>query len=145
MTDKELFDELDRRVNESKDSFISFVKSELESEYKNCKDRRGRVMLDRINGGILRCIYLFTMEEHSFYSSGDALDRIYRLLTNQHLIPITEDDFEDNDNTNLWVQIDQRYIFQVRIQLSFEDEDIAMKNWKDINSIISVIKRRMNK
>lgn len=98
MTDKELFDELDRRVNESKDSFISFVKSELESEYKNCKDMRGRFMLDRINGGILRCIYLFTMEEHSFYSSGDALDRIYRLLTNQHLIPITEDDFEDNDN-----------------------------------------------
>ncbi len=34
-------------------------------------------------------------------------------------------------------------LLEAKFDISFEDEDIAMKNWKDINSIISVIKRRL--
>ncbi len=36
-------------------------------------------------------------------------------------------------------------LLEETFNISFEDEDIAMKNWKDINSIISIIKRRTNK
>jgi len=35
-------------------------------------------------------------------------------------------------------------LLEEKFDISFEDEDIAMKNWKDINSIINVIKRRMD-
>ena len=91
MTDKEFFDELNRRMNESKDALILYAKSELDSAIKNCKDRRARFMQERMKDGILRCIYIFTMEKHSFCSSsGYVIDRIYRLLTHQPLIPITE-------------------------------------------------------
>ena len=98
MTDKEFFDELDRRVNESKDSLVSFAKSELDSMLKNCKDRRERFMQERMNDGILKCIYMFSVEDHSGFSAGYAIDRIYRLLKYLPLNPITEDDFEDNNN-----------------------------------------------
>lgn len=57
----------------------------------------------------------------------------------------------DNDTSLLSIGVNSLNVIKIIILLeedfniSFEDEDIAMKNWKDINSIISVIKRRMNK
>ena len=56
----------------------------------------------------------------------------------------------DNDTSLLSIGVNSLNVIKIIILLeeafniSFEDEDIAMKNWKDINSIICIIKRRMN-
>ncbi len=98
MTDKELIKEIDARIAESDDSLLSFAKRELGMILEGCKDKKGWEMQELVNAGILRSVYIFTLEDHSGFSAGYAIPRIERLLRYHPLSPITESDFKEENS-----------------------------------------------
>lgn len=84
MTDKELLNEIDQRIEFSDDNFLNFVKEQL--EILNEDD-----MQNLMNKNLLRMCYIFSMEGYSDFSASIAINLLYRLLNWKPIIEITED------------------------------------------------------
>ena len=89
MTDKELLNEIDQRIEFSDDNFLNFVKEQLET--LNEDD-----MQNLMNKNLLRMCYIFSMEDYSGFSADIAINLLNRLLNWKPVVEITEDDNQWN-------------------------------------------------
>ena len=80
MTDKEFYEELDRRVKEDDSALMKLARNELGLIIDKCDDDESRYMQEVMNRGILRCVYIFVAEDHSGFTAGYAINAINKLL-----------------------------------------------------------------
>lgn len=80
MTDKEFYEELDRRVKEYDSCLMKHARKELGLIMDKCDNDESRYMQEVMNRGILRCVYIFVAEDHSAFSAGYAINVINKLL-----------------------------------------------------------------